>query len=144
MRPLFTAQTRLITFSVFSSLSFLCCLMQQKQTSCCFHGCGRSLFLRGASLRIDVPSLTPTPVLRRHVSREELWEKLCHVEVSKMQICPTPGTFYFCFSDSQGHTRLGDLLNKTPRGDLGINKHSRRIYKVRRNCQTSHAISRCR
>lgn len=40
-----------------------------------------------------------------HVSRAELWEILCHIEVSKTQILPTPGTFYFCFSVSPGHTR---------------------------------------
>lgn len=78
------------------------------------------------------------------MSREELWEKPRHVEVSKMQIRPTPGTFYFCFSESHGHTWLGELLNKKLLGDLGINKRSRWINKVWRNCQTLHAVSRRR
>lgn len=75
---------------------------------------------------------------QRHVSRAELWEILRHIEVSKAQIRPTPGTFYFCFSDSPGHTQLGDLLNKTPPSpprDLEVNKHYRLINKVWQNCR---------
>lgn len=106
---------RLIAFSVFTVLSSWGCLIQEKQTSCCF---GSSVFLWGANLRIDAPSLTPTPALG-DVSREELWEKRRRVEVSKTRIRPTPGTFYFCFSFSHGCTQLGDLLNKTPLGGPG-------------------------
>lgn len=52
---------------------------------------------------------------------------------------PTLGTFYLCFSDLHGHTRWEDLLNKTPPGDWGVNKHSQRVNKVWRNCQPASA-----
>lgn len=120
-RILFTARRTQITFSVFSFSSSWCFLIHcvcwtEAKLSCCFYGCG--LFSSQGQSQNRRPKPDTNAGAQRHVSRAELWEILRHIEVSETQIRPTPGTFYFCFSDSPGHTQRGDLLNKMPPGTL--------------------------
>lgn len=143
-RILFTARRTQITFSAFSVSSSCCFLIHyvgwtEAKLSCCFYGCG--LFSSQGQSQNRRPKPDTSAGAQRHVSRAELWEILRHIEVSKTQIRPTPGTFYFCFSDSPGHTQLGDLLNKTPPRDLEVNKHYRLINKVWQNCHRD--VARC-
>lgn len=80
------------------------------------------LFASGGESHNRSPKLDTNDKAQRDLSCT-LWENPSHIEVSRMQIHFTLGTFYFCFSDTGKYTWLGEMLNKKPFSDLGVNKH---------------------
>lgn len=94
-RILFTARKTQITFSVFS-FSSSCCFLIHYYFFCCFYGCGLS-FPLGASLRIDVPSLTPTLALRDMWAVQSFGKSCTILRCQRHKYAPRRGLFIFVF-----------------------------------------------
>lgn len=113
-------------FVVFLPLFIMYVMVKQGVVLCLlpWSFCPQSLFFASGGKSVNrSPKLDTDEKTQRESSHTVPWENPRHIEVSRMQIHFTLGTFYFCFSDTDKYTWLGDLLNKTPPRDLGVNKH---------------------
>lgn len=66
----------------------------------------RAFFACGGESLNRSPKLDTNDKAQRDASHTVLWENPCHIEVSRMQIHFSLGTFYFCFSDTDKCTWL--------------------------------------